>query len=953
MSARIRQFLWVAFLVLLAGGLFAAFQHFVLAAPPAMFKWDEGGKSYELLEPRALGVLLVLPILLFVLGRSLADLPWPQRVLSVLLRLAFLALLGLGLARLVRTAETRKVCTVVLVDVSDSVPEPALDDAKQEILRLYGAKASDDLLRVVTFAKRPRLVELAEQAGARPSVKLERHRAEKHDELTGGKPGAGSDLQAALQLAYGLFPHGYLKRVVLFTDGVETDGDLLAEVNRAKSLGAKLYTVPYRRPAPGEVALRSLKAPDKVDIGQPFDLVAQVYASRATKARARLYQGETLNGLDGVREIALQPGENEVKFQSVVRVGGEVTYALKLDQLGTDTFSENNAYSVTVDVPGRPQVLYIEGQPARASYLLSALSAQQFDVDVRAPAAFPGSIKELERYNFFILSDVPREQVDISGQQLVEQYLRDLGGGFLFAGGEAGYGLGGWAHTTMERILPVRMDAERRKETPSVAMVLVIDRSGSMTGLPMEMAKAACKATVSTLKGDDLIEIIAFDTAPTRYVKMQPARYRSRIQNEIARIQPGGGTEIFRALDMAYQDISVVAARKKHVILLTDGNAATQGIRDLVSAMIAESITVTTVGLGSQVNAELLRMISDTGGGRYHQVPDPQSLPKIFTRETELIARQAAVEEWFPVEQTAPADFLRGIAISSAPLLHGYVATQMKAPPAQQILASDRGEPILARWRVGLGWSLAWTSDVKNLWAVDWLRWSGFSKFWGQLVREHMRHKHRRELDMQTEVVGGRVRAVVDAFTVDERFDNSIESKLYVTGPAPKGETKEFVMRQTAPGRYESDFELDSYGSFLLRAEHQKAQDDGSLRSVGVSYGHVSNPYPREYASFEPDLDKLRRAAKVGGGAMDPEPKSVFAPGDEKIISYEKLQNWFILAAIVVYLFDLLVRRVRLFDRKFLPKKRRRGAGASLPPPGRGGSMPPPSRRSSLPPSAA
>ena len=101
------------------------------------------------------------------------------------------------------------------------------------------------------------------------------------------------------------------------------------------------------------------------------------------------------------------------------------------------------------------------------------------------------------------------------------------------------------------------MDVQRRKEMPSVAMVLVIDRSGSMTGLPIEMAKAACQATVSTLQGDDLLEVVAFDSRSVRYVKMQPARYRSRIQNEIMRIQPGGGTEIFPALDMAYQDISV------------------------------------------------------------------------------------------------------------------------------------------------------------------------------------------------------------------------------------------------------------------------------------------------------------------------------------------------------------------------------------------------------------
>jgi hypothetical protein len=170
------------------------------------------------------------------------------------------------------------------------------------------------------------------------------------------------------------------------------------------------------------------------------------------------------------------------------------------------------------------------------------------------------------------------------------------------------------------------------------------------------------------------------------------------------------------------------------------------------------------------------------------------------------------------------------------------------------------------------------------------------------------------------------VRAVVDAFTLDERFDNSIQSKLVVTGPAPSGKRKEVAMRQIAPGRYEADFELNDYGSFLMRADHQKVTDRGDLKSVGVSYGHVSNPYPREYASFEPDLTRLARAAKVGGGSLEPEPKAVFAPGDEKIISQEQLQDRFILTALALLILDLLVRRVRLFDRKFLPRKRRRAA---------------------------
>ena len=164
--------------------------------------------------------------------------------------------------------------------------------------------------------------------------------------------------------------------------------------------------------------------------------------------------------------------------------------------------------------------------------------------------------------------------------------------------------------------------------------------------------------------------------------------------------------------------------------------------------MVAESITVTTVGLGADVDDQLLSLIADFGGGRYHKVPDPESLPKIFTREAEMIAQELGHAR--VVSHAAGRRRPTSCAASTSPprrSCHGYVATKMKPSPAQEILVNaDHDEPILARWRVGLGWALAWTSDVKARWAVDLARWSGWPQFWGQLVHEHMRQKRRREL---------------------------------------------------------------------------------------------------------------------------------------------------------------------------------------------------------------
>ena len=954
MSERARKVAFGALVVAIGAVLLWAYLRFVWYAGPTL-AWTSRGVPYELLAPRMLGLVLLVPYFVWMIGRSLADLPLAQRVASVVLRAAFLALLALGLARVARTATTQKVCTVYLVDVSDSVPDASLADARVEIQRGLDAKPDDALVRVVTFARRPRVVALADDAKQMPEILRHDPAGTPAGTTTPGSPrrgesgfGAGTDLASALQLAYGLYPSGYLRRAVILSDGVQTDGDLLAEANRARRFRVKVFAIPYHRPVPGEVAVRDLRAPDRVRVGEPFELHAQIFASRPETVKLTLKQGEAINGLDGVRTVDLKAGDNDVAFKSVVRVAGEVTYALDVTDIPEDRFAENNHYAVTLAVPGRPSVLYVEGTTQRATYLASALTAQDFDVDVRGPSELPSTLRELERYDFVILSDAPADQVSLTQQDAIEQYVRDLGGGFLFAGGESGYGLGGWYHTTIERILPVRMDAEKRRDEPGVAMVLVIDRSGSMSGLPLEMAKAAARATADTLSPDDLLEVVAFDSQPTRIVRMTAAKHRARIQSDIARITPGGGTEIFGALDAAYQSLTVTRARRKHVILLTDGQAPQNGIRDLAQAMAAEGITVSTVGLGAGIDETLLRMISDLGGGRFYKVVDPQSLPRVFTRETEMVSRSAAVEEYFQPKVVAPADFLRGIDIGAAPYLHGYVATKMKPPPAQEILESELNEPVLARWHVGLGWSIAWTSDVKNLWAVEWLRGPQYGQFWGQLVRDHMRQKKRQQLDMRAEIdpATGHVKAAIDAIDADDSFENGLDAKLRVTGPQPDGasehgsarsapgaETRDVAMRQTAPGRYEGDFPLDRYGSFLLHAGLEKTVEDGTkshTATVAESFGHVTNPYPREYLALAPDVGTLERAAIATGGALSPDPRTPFDPAGESIRYHEDLWPRLLGGAIALFLLDLLVRRVRIFDRKRTARggERRGGDGS-------------------------
>ncbi len=310
-ASLVRRSAWAA-VVVGAGALgLWLYVRYVWYAGPSI-TWNRGNTEFELLSPRMLGIALLAPYFLWMIGRSLADLPPAQRALSLVLRVAFVTVLALGLARLARTATTQKVCTVYVVDVSDSVADAALYDARAEVQRGLDAKRGGDLVRLVTFAKRPRVVPVEDGAKVTAPA-VERH---------GPGLGTATDIASALQLSYGLYPEGYLRHAVILSDGVQTDGDLLAEANRAKRYGVKLFAVPYKRPVPGELAVRDLYVPERVHEGETFDVHAQVFSSVKQSAKLVLKQGDVVNGLDGMKQVDLEPGDNDVVFKSKAAVPG-------------------------------------------------------------------------------------------------------------------------------------------------------------------------------------------------------------------------------------------------------------------------------------------------------------------------------------------------------------------------------------------------------------------------------------------------------------------------------------------------------------------------------------------------------------------------------------------------------------------------------------------------------
>jgi Ca-activated chloride channel family protein len=854
-------------------------------------------RPIDLLRPAALYLAAIVPMFYLLRVLSLTDLSLSQQITQATLRSLVILGIAVALARPSWITEQNRVATVLLVDVSDSVSDKQLAAAKAYVDSVE-SEQGEGSLQLVTFAEKPTVVRKAD--GKPLSAGIARH----------VRAGAGTDTQAAMQLAYGLFPDGYLPRLAIVSDGNQTQGDVAVESYRAKELGVHVSWRTFDQDKTSEIRVVGVTVPDDVKVGQPYEVTAEVWSTEPQKATLALQQDEFPNGLEPTKEVELREGKNLVKFKSDAKHAGATTYRLTLARFDRDTEKQNNQAVMTAPVKGRPNVLYVEGgilrEPGQAGHLQRALEHENIDVTVRGPNGIPASPKELERFDLVLVSDVPAHLMGAGQMQALDAYVAQMGGGLIMAGGEDSFGSGGYERTKIEQIMPVRFDSEKIKEQPDVAVVLVIDRSGSMQGPKLEAAKESARATAEVLSPNDYIAVVAFDSEAQVFVRPTRASNKMRISNDIARLQSGGGTNIFPGLKEAFEILQGINAKVKHVILMTDGEAPSDGIAELVQDMRASRVTVSCVGVQG-ADRSLLSMIADAGDGRLYMVEDIGALPKIFMKETQEAQKSQLVEDVIHVRIAKRVEAIEGTNVENAPALHGYVTTKPK-PTSEVILISDLGEPVLARWRYGAGTTVAWTSDVKNRWSVDWVRWAGYPKFWAQVIRSSMRRKVYDSYDLIAKVADGRAQIVVDAIDAGDKFVNELDTQLEVIDPATGKTIEKLAMAQTAAGRYTADFRIQNYGSYLLKAVHQR---DG--KTVAESLGAVAMPYPLEYLRTTPDPEPLRHAAHVSGGHDQANPAQIWDPGDEKVNYTQDLWPYVLLGVLGVFLLDLYAKRVRLF----------------------------------------
>jgi secreted protein with Ig-like and vWFA domain len=808
--------------------------------------------------------LAVLPVLWFWFERRNTS----RRLALVLKTSAFVAvILALSEPRL-SISET-KTAVAVLVDTSASVSDQDLARESEYAAAVDRARGRN-WARIIPFARSTREADPAE------------HRKGWTLKATAGEAGRATDLEAGLREALVSLPEGLVRRVVLLTDGKENKGSIARAAYQAQQLGIPVDTVALNgRSQPG-LHLDAISIPSLTFTGERFPIDLEVTSPRPAQGTIEIQADGKLIGRTPVNIAA---GNNRVRAHANLTVSGAIDLSVTLAAVDLGEVRFNQALTLR-----RPRILYIsQDPPGTETNLVQTLGASQFDV---TQASDFGSLK-LSDYQTLVLNNQNLEAVPPGRKEDIERFVKQ-GGGLLVIGGERNiYPEGKKIEDALDRALPAKVAPPRSPEGTSV--VLIVDKSSSMEGRKMELARQAAIGVIDNLRPIDTVGVLIFDNSFQWAVPLRRAEDKTLIKRLVAGITPDGGTQIAPALSEAFRKISVAAGTFKHVVLLTDGISEEGDSLEVSREAAAKKVTISTVGLGQDVNRAYLEKVATLAQGKSYFLNDPSGLEQILLKDVMEHTGSTAVEKQLNAVVARQAEILEGVGMETAPPLKGYVRFQAK-PTAETILTIDRTEPLFARWQYGLGRAAVFTSDAKSRWASSWVTWKGFDKFWINVFRDLLPHTQTGEATVDYDGANGEL--VVDYRLSPGAEEPATVPGIYVFGPA--GFQRPVPVAKVAQGAWRGRVPVGQrQGLFRVRpvVESKAFPEIGIYRPEEELTDYGSNPF------------LLRKLAEYTGGRVNPQPREVFDAGGHSIASTLRLWPGLLALALILNLAELVLRK--------------------------------------------
>ncbi|WIO75329.1 VWA domain-containing protein [Porticoccaceae bacterium LTM1] len=811
------------------------------------------------LNPGFFILLALIPVLWF-LPRKV------DRKVQGILRSLLLALLVTALARPVLLAPSNESYQVMIVDRSASLSKAQQAEASRVLSDLTASATAGNKVTVIEVGGKP---QRDGDSDAGQALRVD-------------KPGSSSSLSAALSAAALQIPEGANGRVVLISDGLATDrewGDTVTQLIE-RGITVDTFDLGHRSddiyPAAlytnGELRVGETASANVTVIGS-----GEVTVSLTDEEGNELASGRTV--IDGRADVALPFEPKQSGFMSVTAT---------VTTQSTDSRKDNNRLTSTFAVQEPLKVLYIGHRVQGSGVQLQKLVGAGFVIETPTQPLdgnFP-----LDDYQLVMIDDAPAKQLPKAFQQRVSDEVQKRGLGLVFAGGRGAFGEGGYYQTPVAEVLPIEFQQRSEKKEPTVALAIIIDTSGSMSGERIELAKQMARLSLNKLKKTDKVGVVEFYGAKSWAVPLQTMKSRSNVERAIGRMQATGSTILLPAIEEAFYGLQNVKATYKHIMVISDAGIESADFEGAIRKVAKAGITLSTVLPASGEDNAIMTKMARIGGGRFYAVPSQFNLVEINFRkpsETRLPAYKAG---HYSVQARTGSGWWGEVNPADLPAVSGYVEVQARQGADVLLQTEGSAHPLLSSWRYGLGRVTAMMTEPVGSGTNSWQGWDDYGRMLARILSRTA--DDGRAFDYQ--IIRQDNQLHIDAVRSFAGMDTV--PSLNMAEDAER--TINFT--EMAPGWFRTTLAVDA---------SQALQFEETGHSQARYLNAPSQLVAEDQVDPERGLDLDRLAKATGGASLSSGEQASAMTSNADSLSLQKLWPWVLLLALFTYLGEIVYRR--------------------------------------------
>lgn len=676
-----------------------------------------------------------------------------NRITSMVLHIIVLALAVMTLAGAMFTLSlpNKDNQIILLVDVSDTC-EASVDqrnDFIETVLRMGQYDGYN--IGIVTFGfDQVYAVELTDKVN---TIMKKYESAELPDT-------SATDIASALTYAASLFTNPETSKIVLVTDGKETDNSANSVIRAIAAQGISV-DIANIASSYGEQDMQFIGTvfPEyHLTPGVEIPLAVTLDSGYEGSVNVELFD----NGVSvGNQSIDVAKGAQNVIFRHTFERYGlhSLTFTLKA---ADDSVEANNTYHSFVNLEHYNKVLILEQKDGESERLKNLLSTKENDyvvtvMNIKSDENVPATLEDLRKFDQVILCNIANADMPEGFDQILYKFVNECGGGLLTVGGadenpEAtgendkyvahSYKREDMLNTLYQELLPI----QAINYTPPVAVIVIVDRSGSMGatdpvtgGTYYDLALSGANSCLSALTERDYFGLMTLDSNYETILPLTPRTQESKIVKAInyaRELGPTGGTVFTGAIERASRALLSVEVARRHVIIVTDGQVPKEQeeeyLADIEYYHNTFGITYSVVGIGVAENsaaAKQMALACEKGKGRLHAFTDVEST---VTRMREDLnakeIKEVNYETFFPFAVDPLSPLFAGVEMKKTDSgqsnnkinssLEGFFGVKIKSN-ATLVLSGDFGVPLYAQWKVGKGNVGSFMCDLNGTWSSD------------------------------------------------------------------------------------------------------------------------------------------------------------------------------------------------------------------------------------------